>query len=55
MTNAQTRMITSAIALLAGAVATQTDNLNVNVGLVIILISGAVLVSEYFKSLLDKN
>jgi hypothetical protein len=50
MTNSQTRMIASSIGLLAGAVAGQTDNLNINVSIVIILITFAMLLGEFLRS-----
>jgi hypothetical protein len=43
-------MLSSALAMVAGATAAATDNLNVNFGIAIILISGAVLVAEYIRS-----
>lgn len=49
MTNVQVRLLAAAIAMLAGAVAASTDNLNVNVGLAIILVSGALFVAEYIR------
>ena len=49
MTNVQVRLLASAIALLAGAFAASTDNLNVNVGIVIILVSGAMFLAEYVR------
>ncbi len=49
MTNVQVRLLASAIALLAGALAASTDNLNVNVGLAIILVSGALFLAEYIR------
>ena len=42
MTNIQVRLLAAGIALLAGAHAASTDNLDVNVGLVIILVSGVI-------------
>ena len=42
MTNVQVR-------LLAGAVAASTDNLNVNLGLAIIIVSGALFLAEYIR------
>ena len=39
MTNIQVRLLAAGIALLAGAHAASTDNLDVNVGLAIILVS----------------
>ncbi len=50
MTNIQVRLLAAAIALLAGAVAAGTDNLDVNVGLAIILVSSAMFVAEYVRS-----
>lgn len=50
MTNVQARLLAAGIALLAGAVAASTDNLDVNVGIVIILVSGAMFVAEYVRS-----
>ena len=49
MTNVQVRLLASAIALLAGALAASTDNLDVNVGLAIILVSGALFLAEYIR------
>ena len=49
MTNVQVRLLAAAIALLAGAVAASTDNLDVNVGIVIILVSGAIFLAEYVR------
>ena len=51
MTNVQVRLLAAGIALLAGAHAAGTDNLNVNVGLIIILVSGAIFIAEYVRSL----
>ncbi len=50
MSNVQARLLASALAMVAGAIAAATDNLDVNVGIVIILVSGAVLVAEYIRS-----
>ncbi len=50
VSNVQARLLSSALGLVAGALAAGTDNLNVNVGIAIILISGAVLVAEYVRS-----
>ena len=49
MTNAQARLIGSAIALVGGALAASADSLNVNVGLVIIIVSGAVLLYDSWR------
>ncbi len=50
MSNVQARLMSSALAMVAGAIAASTDNLNVNLGIAIILVSGAVLVTEYVRS-----
>lgn len=39
-----------AIAMIAGALASSTDNLNVNVGITIILVSGVLFLVEYVRS-----
>ena len=49
MTNVQVRLLAAAIALLAGGTAASTDNLDVNVGLTIILVSGAIFLAEYVR------
>ena len=46
MTNTQPRLIGSAIALVGGALAAGTDSLDVNVGLAIIIVSGAVFLFD---------
>ena len=48
-------MLASAIVLVGGAIAASTDKLNVNIGIVIILISGAMFATEYVRSRLEKN
>lgn len=50
MTNVQVRMLSSVLALFAGAVLAHTNNIHVNVSLVIILVSSAALVAEYVRS-----
>jgi hypothetical protein len=50
MTNPQVRLLDSAIAMIAGGLASSTDNLNVNVGITIILVSGVLLLVEYVRS-----
>ena len=50
MSNVQVRLIASAIVLLAGAVLANTDNIDVNVSLAIILVSVAVFATEYVRS-----
>ncbi len=49
MTNIQVRLIASAIAMLAGALAASTDNLDVNVGITIILVAGVLFLVEYVR------
>ncbi len=49
MTNLQVRLLASAIALIAGALAAGTDNLDVNVGLIIIIVSGALFLADYVR------
>ncbi len=50
MTNVQVRLLAAAIAMLAGAVAASTDNLDINVGITIIFVSGVLFVVEYIRS-----
>ncbi len=50
MTNVQVRLFAAAIAMLAGAVAASTDNLDINVGITIIFVSGVLFLVEYIRS-----
>jgi len=50
MTNSQTRLIAASIALLAGVVAAGADNLDVNVGIAVIFVSGAIFIAKYVRS-----
>lgn len=50
MSNSQVRLLSSAIALLAGGVISQTNNIDVNVGIAIILISSLLFVVDYFRN-----
>ena len=50
MTDSQARLLASAVGLVAGAIAASTDNINVNIGLAIIIVSGAMFVAEYVRS-----
>ncbi len=50
MTNSQVRLLSSAIALLAGAVLANTYNIDVNVSIYIILISSVLFIVEYFRN-----
>jgi len=49
MTNSQVRLLSSAIAMLAGGVIASTNNIDVNVSIVIILVSSAIFIVEYFR------
>ena len=48
MTNPQVRLLASA--MIAGTLASSTDNLNVNVGITIILVGGVLFLVEYVRS-----
>ena len=50
MTNVQVRLLAAAIAMLAGAVAASTDNLDVNGGITIIFVSGVLFLVESIRS-----
>ena len=50
MTNVPVRLLAAAIAMLAGAVAASTDNLDINVGITIIFVSGVLFLVEYIRS-----
>jgi hypothetical protein len=50
MTNSQVRLLSSAIALLAGGVIGNTTNINVNVSIIIILVSSVLFFVEYFRN-----
>jgi uncharacterized membrane protein len=49
MANNQVRLIASAIALLAGAIMANTNNIENNLSLAIILISSAIFIIEYWR------
>jgi hypothetical protein len=55
MTNPQVRLLAAAIAMVAGALAASTNNLNVNIGIVTILLSSAIFIAEYVRSHFLKN
>ena len=44
MSNTQVRLLASAIALLAGGIIANTDNINVNVSIAIILVSSIIFI-----------
>ena len=48
MSNSQVRLLSSAIALLAGGVLANTSNIEVNVSIAIIVVSSVLFVVEYF-------
>ena len=50
MSNSQVRLLSSAIALLAGGIIANTTNIDVNVSIAIILVSSALFVVEYFRN-----
>lgn len=49
MSDSQARLLSSAIALLAGSVIANTTNIDVNVSIAIILISSVLFIVEYFR------
>jgi len=49
MTNSQARLISSAIAMLAGGVIANATNINVNLSIAIILVSSILFIVEYFR------
>lgn len=49
MTNAQARLIASAIGLLAGSILCTTDNVEINIGLAILIVSAVLFVVEFFR------
>jgi len=50
MTNSQVRLLSSAIAMLAGGVIANTTNIDVNVSIVIILLSSVIFIVEYVRN-----
>jgi len=50
MTNGQVRMLSASITMFAGAVASLSNSLDVNLSIVIILLSGAIFLGEWFRS-----
>lgn len=49
MANTQVRLIASSIALLAGAIMANTNNVDINLSLAVILISAAIFIVEYWR------
>jgi uncharacterized membrane protein len=50
MTNTQARLIATAIALLAGAIMSTSNNIDINISIAIILIAGILLLIEHLRS-----
>ncbi len=50
MTNVQVRLLAASLAMIAGALAAGSTSLNVNVGLAIIILSGAIFIAEYVRA-----
>ena len=55
MTNIQVRLLAAAIVMVAGSLTAGSTSLDVNVGLVIIILSGAVFIAEYVRSYIYKQ
>jgi hypothetical protein len=53
--NQQVRLLISALVLLSGAIASTSSQLDVNVGLFLILVGAAMLFVEYFRSFGSKD
>lgn len=49
MTNSQTRLIASAIGMLAGSILCTTNNVDINFGLAILFVSTVLFVVEFFR------
>jgi len=49
MSNSQVRLLSSAIAMLAGGVIANTTNIDVNISIAIILVSSILFLVEYFR------
>jgi hypothetical protein len=50
MTNAVGRLIATAIAMVAGAVACTASGLNINFGMAVLVVATALFVAEYFRT-----
>jgi hypothetical protein len=50
MTNTAARLLAASIAMVAGAVACSTDNLNINVGIAILLVGTTLFLAEYLRA-----
>jgi hypothetical protein len=49
MTNKQARLIGAAVALLGGGVAANAEQLDINVGIAIIVVAGVLFMVEYIR------
>ena len=49
MTNTQVRLLSASLVMIAGALATGSASLDVNLGIVIIFLSGEVFIVEYIR------
>jgi hypothetical protein len=49
MTNKQARLIGAAIAILGGGVAANAEQLDVSVGILLIVVAGALFIAEYIR------
>jgi hypothetical protein len=50
MTNLQTRLIASALGMLAGAILCSTERVDVNVGLTLLILSATLFAVNYYRS-----
>ncbi len=55
MNNQQVRLLISALVLLSGAIASNSSQLDVNVGILLILVGATMLFVEYFRSFSSKD
>ncbi len=51
MSNEQVRLLAAALVVLSGAIAANASQLDVNVGIFLILVGVVMLIAEYFRSL----
>jgi hypothetical protein len=49
MTNKQTRLIGTAIVFVGGGTAASAEQLNINVGIAVIVVAGALFIAEYIR------
>lgn len=50
MTNNQVRLISCALGLIAGAIVSSTERVDVNVGLAILIICGVLFLVEFYRA-----